>query len=178
VAVVGDTPAMAEFALGLLDWAGSVTLIRESGEAPRFTEAATDSLPVTHTRGRVVAIEGQQGQVRRLKTDTGHSVSCDVVFWLMHHEPQSDLAHQLGCRISDEGCVVVDDDCATSVSGIYAAGDMTPGPHLVQIAAAKGTRAGIAAACSLRGELGSPTSPTPAPVADETTVRDETPRTP
>lgn len=38
---------------------------------------------------------------------------------------------------------------ATSVPGVYAAGDVTPGFQLVQVAAAKGTTAGIACAQSL-----------------------------
>jgi pyruvate/2-oxoglutarate dehydrogenase complex dihydrolipoamide dehydrogenase (E3) component len=50
----------------------------------------------------------------------------------------------------------VDDQGATSVSGVYAAGDLTPGLQLVQVAAAKGTVAGVACAQSLRGEGGIP----------------------
>ena len=60
----------------------------------------------------------------------------------------------------------MDDDGRTSVPNVFAAGDMTPGPHLVQIAAAKGTRAGIAAAISLRGASGVAGSPRPAPDPD------------
>ena len=70
--------------------------------------------------------------------------------------------------------MVVDDQCATSVEHVYAAGDMTLGPHLVQVAASKGATAGIAAAVSLCGEQGEPASPRPAPDADaqfEATVR-------
>jgi len=86
-----------------------------------------------------------------------------MLFCAADQVQHSDLAARLGCEISDEGCVVVDDDGQSSVPNVFAAGDMTPGPHLVQIAAAKGARAGIAAALSLRGEAGVPGSPRPAP---------------
>ena len=56
----------------------------------------------------------------------------------------------LAARLED-GYVVVDEEAAASVPHVYAAGDMTPGLQLLQIAAADGARAGIAAAQSLRG---------------------------
>jgi thioredoxin reductase len=162
VAVVGGAPEMADFATGLLDWAGSVVLVSETGDATGLIERAGGRPTVNRVRGRVVAIDGERGQVRSLTLDDGSAVSCEVVFWPMRHEQQSELPRQLGCAMSD-GCVVVDDEGATTVRNVFAAGDMTPGPHLVQLAAAEGTRAGIAAATSLRGERGSPLSPTPAP---------------
>jgi pyruvate/2-oxoglutarate dehydrogenase complex dihydrolipoamide dehydrogenase (E3) component len=45
--------------------------------------------------------------------------------------------------------VVIDGDGATSQPGVYAAGDVTPGQQLTQIAAAQGTLAGVACATSL-----------------------------
>ena len=163
VAVVGDSAEMAEFALSLLDWAGSVVAVRESEATSELTDRAREQLPVRDVIGRVTAIEGQHGQVTSLELDSGATVPCEVVFWLMRHEQQSDLPAQLGCALTGEGCVVVDDDCETTTRHVYAAGDITPGPHLVQIAAAKGARAGIASAVSLRGESGAPLSPAPAP---------------
>ena len=81
----------------------------------------------------------------------------------MPTEQQSDVSCQLGCALSDDGYVVVDAHGATSVPHVYTAGDMTPGSQLVQISVAEGALAGIAAAQSLRGEVGSIRSPTPAP---------------
>jgi pyruvate/2-oxoglutarate dehydrogenase complex dihydrolipoamide dehydrogenase (E3) component len=61
--------------------------------------------------------------------------------------------------------VRVDDQGETTVPGVFAAGDLVPGLQLVQVAAAKGVAAGVAAALSLQGEPGSPLSPAPAPDA-------------
>ena len=49
------------------------------------------------------------------------------------------------------------------MEGCYAAGDITPGFQLAPIAVGKGAAAGVAAAISLQGEEGSPSSPPPAP---------------
>ncbi len=146
VVVVGDSPEMAEFAVGLLDWAGSVIAVRANHSSWSFGDRATAQLPLDDVAGRVVAIAGSNGQVRSLEFDDGRSLACDLVFWSMRHEQQSDLAIKLGCAMSEDGCVMVDCEGATSVQWVYAAGDMTPGAHLIQVAAAKGATAGIAAA--------------------------------
>jgi len=166
VAVVGDSPEIAEFALGLLDWASSVVAIRAHSKTSSFNERARQQLEVDEVVGTVVAIEGHDGHLRSLRLDSGATVECEIVFWLLDHVQQSDLAQQLGCDITPDGCVSVDDQGATSVAHVYAAGDTTPGPHLVQLAAAEGARAGIAAAMSLRGQPGSPLSAPPAPNAE------------
>lgn len=59
-------------------------------------------------------------------------------------------ARALGCELTGEGCVAVDDHGETSVPGVYAAGDLTPGLQLVQVAAAGGAVAGVSCALSLR----------------------------
>ena len=61
------------------------------------------------------------------------------------------------------GCVVVDERGETTVPGVYGAGDLVPGLQLVQVAAAKGTTAGVGAAQSLRGEPTLPDEPKRAP---------------
>jgi thioredoxin reductase (NADPH) len=49
--------------------------------------------------------------------------------------PQSHLAAQLGVPLDAQGYIVVDDDQQTSVSGVFAAGDVALG-HAHQIATA------------------------------------------
>lgn len=59
----------------------------------------------------------------------------------------NELAIQLGCELSEEGSVVTDEMQATSVPGVFAAGDLVYGSlHQVSVAAAAGLTA--AAACN------------------------------
>ncbi len=163
VVVVGDQH-VAAFAVGLLDWATSITVIAEQ---PHEDLAAIERLGIRVVIGDPTCLVGEPGQLRAVRLGSADEVPGDMMFFTIGHEQRSDLPSQLGCEMSSEGCVVVDDQCATSVEHVYAAGDMTPGPHLVQVAASKGATAGIAAAVSLRGEQGAPTSPRPAPDADD-----------
>ena len=63
--------------------------------------------------------------------------------------PATEFAIHLGCALDDDGLVVVDADGESSVGGVYAAGDCTPGPRIVQVAAAQGARAGLKCAQDL-----------------------------
>lgn len=57
----------------------------------------------------------------------------------------NELAVQLGCKLTDEGAVQVDEMYSSSVAGVYAAGDLSHGSaHQVIIAAAGGAKAAMA----------------------------------
>ncbi len=50
-----------------------------------------------------------------------------LVMFSVAHQPRTELAEKLGCALDDEGYVTVDEHGQTSVEGVYAAGDLTPG---------------------------------------------------
>jgi thioredoxin reductase len=171
VVVIGDDEHTAPFAVGLLDWAASVTVVIEDPGALGSAErSALSTYGISVVAGKPTAFVGQRHALQAVSIGSDQNIPADVVFCTVPHKQRSEMARELGCDISDEGCVVVDDHCSTSVEHVYAAGDMTPGPHLVQVAAAKGATAGIAAALSLRGDRGAPTSPAPAPDPDAAVV--------
>lgn len=60
------------------------------------------------------------------------------------------LATVLGCELADDGAVVVDEHGRTSVKGVYAVGDLTPGQNQISVAMGEGTNAGIAIHKELR----------------------------
>jgi thioredoxin reductase len=169
VAVVGEGDHIASFALSLLDWASSVAVVVDAHAATDHG-AHRDRLTASRVHlvvGEPDAFLGSDGELHGLRLKDGRTIDCQKAFCTLRHVQHSDLPRRLGCAVTDEGCVIVDDHCRTSVEHVYAAGDMTPGPHLVQVAAAKGATAGIAAALSLRGTAGAPRSPRPAPDPDE-----------
>jgi thioredoxin reductase len=165
VAVIGWSEHIAGFALGLLDWARSVTIVTDGhsfgGDAHH--RRALRRHGVSIVEGDVVRFVGQRGDLESLELRGGDTIDCQQAFFSIRHRVHDALAKGLGCDLTDEGCVVVDGECRTSVDGVFAAGDLTPGLQLVQVAAAKGAIAGVAAAQSLRGEAGAARSPLPAP---------------
>src|SRR3954454_21153561 len=168
VAVIGDSRQIAGLALSLLDWAASVTMIvdQSSSEQEDETRATVAEHGIKVVTGIPRALIGTDRHLQCLRLADDAVVDCEALFCTVGHEQRSDLAKQLGCDFTDEGCVSVDEHCNTSVEHVYAAGDMTPGPHLIQVAAAQGATAGVAAAQSLRGERTTSRSPEPAPDPD------------
>ena len=55
----------------------------------------------------------------------------------------TDLAEGLGCELTDDGTIAVDDHGRTSVDGVYAVGDVTPGHNQIPVAMGQGAKAGI-----------------------------------
>jgi len=168
VVVLGWGAQVAGMALELLDWAREVTIVT-AGKRFEGDDRHRQALE----RNGVILLEEEAAQLvgpRRglecVRLGDGRRVPCDLVFFSVAHHPQTELARQLGCELTGEGCLKVDDEGRTSVAGVYGAGDVTPGLQLVQVAAAKGTLAGVTCALSLAGEPRVTDAPAPGPDAE------------
>lgn len=167
VVAYGWDERLVGFATSLLNWARSVTVLT-SGHRFAGDEACRDVLAghdVEIVETPAVRMLGRRGELEGIELADGRVVPAELLFFSVDHAPRVDLARRLGCRLDDEGYVAIDANGATSCDGVFAAGDVVPGLQLVQVAAAQGTTAGIAAARSLHGTAGSPLSPLPAPDA-------------
>ena len=167
VVAYGWDERLVGFAASLLNWARSVTVLtsgrRFSGDEACLAVLSRHDIELVETPA--VRLLGTRGDLRGVELADGRVVDSSLFFFSVAHTPRTDLARDLGCRIDDDGYVAVDENGATTVPGVFAAGDVVPGLQLVQVAAAQGTAAGVAVALSLQGEPGSPLSPPAAPDA-------------
>ncbi|MEO6339472.1 MAG: NAD(P)/FAD-dependent oxidoreductase [Caulobacteraceae bacterium] len=85
-------------------------------------------------RDQIAALEFAGGQVHRF----------DCLYSALGAEPRGELAIQVGAQISDDGRLVVDDHQATSVPGLYAAGDIVRGLNQISVAQAEAAIAATA----------------------------------
>ena len=167
VVAYGWDERLVGFAASLLNWARSVTVLT-SGRTfagDDVCRSVLDRHEIELIETPAVRLVGTRGDLQGVELADGRVVPASLFFFSVAHEPRLELARQLGCRVDDDGYVAIDDDGATSVPGVFAAGDVVPGLQLVQIAAAQGVVAGVGAALSLQGEPGSPLSPRAAPDA-------------
>ena len=88
------------------------------------------------------------------------TASSALGFFSIAHHPVTGLGEQLGCERDTDGYLAVDASGATTVPSVFAAGDVTPGLQLVQVATASGAIAGVGCALSLEND---PTTPPPLP---------------
>jgi thioredoxin reductase len=154
VLALGWSEHLVGFVATLLAWARSVTVVT-AGERFRGDDACRSLLErhdVEVLEDKVVELIGRRGDLRAAHLASGRVLPCSLVFFSVAHQPRTDLAQQLGCRIDDDGYVEVNDSGMTSIEGVYAAGDLVPGLQLTSIAVAKGVVAGIGCAQSFFGK--------------------------
>jgi thioredoxin reductase len=148
VVLFGWEAHVIAFACHLLEWASSVAIVTDG---PQLEAGCPIDDRISVYEADAVDLIGADRQLSAVRLADGTQLEADLAFFSIDTTPCNEFARQVGCEINDEGCVVVDADGRTSVDGVFAAGDIIPGPHLVQIAAASGARAGIACARALAG---------------------------
>lgn len=67
-------------------------------------------------------------------TKAGEALGFDSIYPALGTDPRSDLAHQLGCQLSEGGCILVDAHQATDVPGVYVAGDVVEALDQISVA--------------------------------------------
>jgi alkyl hydroperoxide reductase subunit F len=157
VAVVGSTESACDAALGLAALEATVTIVAQvpirAHEA--LLQKIADSAAITVRTGlKVVAIEGDERVTGLRVTDVANSAEETLpvagVFVETGSIPVSEYTGGM-VATNDRGEIVVDKSGATSVTGIYAAGDVTDGiGKQIIIAAGDGARAAIAVSRDLK----------------------------
>lgn len=165
VIVLGAGDQVPAFASELLDWAATVRVVTDSPQTAFDTEQrrSLDAHGIEVVDGPATALMGEPGALTGVRLADGTCVPGTSVFFSYAHLPSNDLAAGLGCELDADGQLVVNGFQLTSVDGVYAAGDITPGLQLVVIAMGQGVSAGVACATSLRGSRSTGAGPDPAP---------------
>ena len=99
---------------------------------------------VVHLGARIVNTRIARIEADGVVLTNGEERRCERLFVPTEVHRSSPLAEQLGCAVRDE-FVEVDELGRTSVPRVYAAGDAASPAHQAILAAASGTRAGLAA---------------------------------
>lgn len=144
VAVLGEGEYALEEARTLLPVAASVTLLTNGASAPANLP---DGLLVD-TR-KVAAVEGDDKVARVLFAD-GEPIAVDGVFIAYGTAGSGDFARKLGAQL-DGNKIKTDASMATTVPGLFAAGDCTGGLLQVAKAVSDGAQAALSAVKYVRG---------------------------
>jgi len=105
-----------------------------------------------NTSAKSAKVVGNQVQVTVAAGDATREETCDVLLVAVGRRPYTDGlgAAEAGVRMDAKGRVLVDEHYRTSVPGIWAIGDVTPGPMLAH----KAEEEGIAAVETMAGQSG------------------------
>ncbi|MDJ1431463.1 NAD(P)/FAD-dependent oxidoreductase [Halostagnicola sp. A-GB9-2] len=153
VYVMGHGDSAAYVAMIMLNFTSDVDLLLR-GEDPTWSDE-TDVLlanhPVDIVHEDVTGVRnGEDGWLEALEFEDGAVRDYRGGFAMYGAEYNTDLAASLGADLNDDGTVVVDDHGRTSIDGLYAVGDLTPGHNQVPVAMGQGAKAGLALHKSLR----------------------------
>ena len=146
------TGAILHQAILLGDWSARVTLFANGVELDDEQRAELARRGVRIEERRVLELVGEAPTLAGVRVADGSIVEVDAVFTGAPTRLASPLAEQLGCAMDDGpfGPIVRTDAWrATTVSGVFCAGDAARAPHNATWAAADGVTAGIKAHQSL-----------------------------
>jgi thioredoxin reductase len=142
LAVYGRRQRGFEMARALTAWTDDIVLCTD-GRA-NFTNAQRRQLVRNDIRlieTRIDALEGSRGRLRYVCFRDGERIARDGMFFDTPSRAQSTLAESLGCRYGRHGGVLCGQYEATSVPGVFVAGNIIRDVQLSIVAAAEGARA-------------------------------------
>lgn len=155
VAIVGGGNTAFEDALFLAQFCPAVHLIhrRDSFRADKVTVEKVKSNPKIkmHLCSVTEEILGEDAvsgiKIRNVVTGETSTIACSGLFVAIGAVPQTDFLKGSHVALADNGLVLADERCRTTIDGIYAAGDCTEKYYRQAIVAAgSGAKAAIEAA--------------------------------
>lgn len=138
VCVLGSGEYAVHEMEALLPVAASVTLLTNG-------EIVSCELPehISVNEKKITAVEGD-GRVERVRFEDGTEIHADGIFIAYGVAGSTALARKIGAQV-DGNKIVVDENMATNIPGLYAAGDCTGGLLQVAKAVYEGAKAGTEA---------------------------------
>ena len=143
IAVYGRRNEAPRYALAMLAFSPSVMIITD-GQAPvwdRRWQEALDEYGVSVRKEPIQALVQEAGRLEAVLFRDGTACEVDAMFTTRGDVYHTRLAAALGAAEDEEGQLIVDADMRTTVSGLYAAGCVTPANCQMIIAAGQGATA-------------------------------------
>jgi thioredoxin reductase (NADPH) len=153
VYVMGHGNSAAFVAMIMLNFTDEVDLLLD-GDEPTWDDDVGERLaahPVDVVEAAITGVANDDdGWLEAMDFADGTVREYRGGFAMYGADYNTDLAEQLGCDLTEDGKIAVGDHCRTSVEGVYAVGDVTPGHNQVPVAMGEGAEAGIGIYYDLR----------------------------
>jgi thioredoxin reductase len=153
VLAYGRTRRGFEMARAMTAWTGDLVLCTDgaSGYSPD-ERRQLERNGIRLFEKRIRALEGNRGRLRSVVFNDGERLARDAMFFDTPSHHQSRLAESLGCKFGRNGGVLCGEYEATSVPGVFVAGNIIRDVQLSIVAAAEGARAAFGINRSLTRE--------------------------
>ncbi len=140
VVIIGRNNEAADYALGMLLFTPSVTVVTDGSEASwdDDRDGWLEEYRIPVRPEKIISLKHEDGRVRTMTFAYGETLQVDAIFTTRGDVPHSGLAAGIGASVDAEGQIIVDDRLRTNVPGLYAAGCVTPANCQMIIAAGQG----------------------------------------
>jgi thioredoxin reductase len=144
LAVFGNGDDGFEFTKLIHNWSNDVTLFTNGvsmlthGQEQKLTDHGINIIQT-----KITAINCVNTQVQAIKLNDGTEHAIKAIFARVPFEQHTPIPEQLGCVLTEQGHLQIDKFGATSIPGVYAAGDNSSPLRGVANAVAAGMMAGV-----------------------------------
>ncbi len=144
VGVLGGTPEAVAHALLIRQWSHDVVFFTHTGALTAADREQLVARAIGVVDGPVARLVVEDDRLTGVELESGQVVHRTAVFVRPQFIPNSDLLVRLGCATHDNGWVIADSGGATSVPGVWVAGNAANPRAQVVTAAGEGSAAAIA----------------------------------
>lgn len=145
VYVMGYGESAAHVAMIMLNFTDDVDILLR-GESPDWSDETDKQLnnhPINVIEEEITGVENEGGWLDGLEFSDGSFRQYKGGFAMYGSEYNNGIADSLGCKLNEDGSVVVDDHGKTTIDGVYAVGDLTDGHNQIPVRMGQGGKAGI-----------------------------------
>ena len=153
IGVVGTGPGSADYAHLLRQWSGDVVFFAHADSPTEIERASLGARGISVVEGQVSRLVVVDDRLTAVELEDGRSVARAAVFIRPAlHAHDDGLIDSLGCDVDEAGFVRADGTGATSVAGVWVAGNAANPRAQVITAAGEGSAAAIAINADLVAE--------------------------
>lgn len=142
--VLGRGPETVQHALIIRQWSPDVVLFAHGGDLTASEREQLEARGIDVVEAPVTRLVVEDDRLRGVELQDGRVIARSVVFVRPRFVPGNDLLASLGAEVTADGWPVVDGTGATSVPGVWAAGNAANPRAQVITAAGEGSAAAIA----------------------------------
>jgi thioredoxin reductase (NADPH) len=143
---MGAGEAAAHVAMIMLNFTDDVDVLLR-GDEPEWSDETDEQLrahPIDIVEADIDGMnKSDNGWLESFEFEDGSVRQYRGGFAMYGSNYNTALFETLGCELSDDGTVIVDESMETTVEGVYAVGDITDGHNQIPVAMGKGAQAGI-----------------------------------
>jgi len=143
IGLLGNGDAGFELAKLISNWTENLTLFT-NGKS-KLTSEQTRKLEqhqIKIVENKISRFEHDKGYIQEIIFNDGSKENLTALFARIDFKQHCEIPREMGCELTEQGFIKVDDLQRTTIPGIYAAGDNAYGLRAVSAAAASGNKAG------------------------------------